>query len=184
MRPALRAVGFVLSAILCGCTFSPPPPNDTVHEPKIMRSVLSELYCAVKFLRQRDTLNPQLPLGPNSAKSDVYRANFIPADEYWVAEIDIALKTDAEASASPSFTLISPINSGTQLLPGRTPGSYNVAVGGDFDQTSTLQREDKTYVDINLLMQHWAPPDLVAAQHDPLQFVLAGPVDCERSSEG
>jgi len=149
-----------------------------------MRGVLSELYCAVRFLRQRDPLNPKSPLDPDSPNSEVYRANFIPADEYWVAEVDLQLKTDAEASASPSFTLIGPINSGIGLLPGRTPGSYNAAVGGMFDQTATLQRDEKIYVDINLLMQHWAPPNREAFRKTPKQFILADPVDCEHPSEG
>jgi hypothetical protein len=184
MRLALRVAGAALSAALCGCTSSPPAPNDTVHEPKIMRGVLSELYCAVKFLRQRDPLNPQFPLDPSSPNSEVYRANFIPADEYWIAEIDLQLKTDAEASANPSFTLIGPVNSGVGLLPGRTPGSYNAAIGGEFDQTSTLQREEKMYVDINLLMQHWAPPNQEAFRKNPYQFVLADPVDCQHPTDG
>ena len=184
MRLALRAAGAAFAAALCSCTSSPPPPNDAVHEPKIMRGVLSELYCAVKFLRQRDPLNPQLPLDPSSPNSAVYRANFIPADEYWVAEVDLQLKTDAEASASPSFTLISPVNSGVGLLPGRTPGSYNAAVGGEFDQTSTLQRDEKTYVDINLLMEHWAPPSQEAFRKNPNQFILAEPIDCQHPTTG
>jgi len=184
MRLALRATGVAFSIILSGCSFSPPQPNDAVHEPKIMRAVLSELYCAVKFLRQRDPQNPQLPLNAYSPGSDVYRADFLPFDEYWVALIDIALKTDLEGSTQPEFTLISPINPGSQVLPGRTPGSYNVAAGAGYDNTATTSRDSKSYVDINLLMQHWAPPTVEAARKNPNQYILAEPVDCDRPNEG
>jgi hypothetical protein len=184
MRLALRAIGVGLSISLCGCSFSPPQPNDAVHEPKIMRGVLTELYCAVRFLRQRDTQDPRMPLTPMSAQSDVYKADFLPFDEYWVALIDVGLKTDLEGMALPEVTLISPVNPGAQLLPGRTPGSYNVAAGASYDNTATTNRDSKAYVDINLLMQHWAPPTIEQARKNPNQYILSEPVDCTRPSEG
>jgi hypothetical protein len=190
MRLALRAANIAASVALCGCAFSPPLPNDTVFEPKITRAVLSELYCAVKFLRQQKPLEPDVPLEPYLATSELYRANFFPYDEYWVGAVDLQLKTGFQASASPELTLLGPINSANRLLTGRTPGSYNLAAGGTYDSTATTQRDDKFYVDINLLMQHWAPPTWEEARSNEAappkqkQYILAEPVDCERPNEG
>jgi hypothetical protein len=189
MRLALRAANIAAAIGLCGCAFSPPVPNDTVFEPKITRAVLSELYCAIKFLRQRGPVNPRMPLGPDSVGSEVYAANFFPYDEYWVGAVDLQLKTDFQASASPEVTLIGPINSASRLLTGRTPGSYGVAAGGTYDSTATTQRDNKFYVDINLLMQHWAPPTWEEARRNEgpdskKQYILAEPVDCEHPNEG
>jgi len=50
----LRATVLAAATILCGCAFSPPAPNDTVHEKDIMRSVLNELYCSILYLRGQD----------------------------------------------------------------------------------------------------------------------------------
>jgi hypothetical protein len=188
MRLALRAANLAAVIGLCGCAFSPPLPNDTVFEPKIMRAVLTELYCAVKYLRQQNPMDPREPL-PNSKDSEIYNAHFFPFDEYWIAAVDMQLKTDFQASASPELTLIGPINSVSRLLTGRTPGSYNLAAGGTYDSTATTSRDDKAYIDINLLMQHWAPPTWEEARKNELpksekKYILSEPVDCQHPNEG
>jgi hypothetical protein len=184
MRLALRAISLSLPILISGCGFMPPAPNDTVHEPRIVRGVLSELYCAVKFLRQRDPLDPRRPLSAASEESDVYKADFLPFDEYWVALIDVHLKTDIEGMATPEFSLLGPLNPANQLLPGRTPGTFNVAAGGTFDNTRTTDREDKFYISINLLMRHWAPPDRYHAIHNRNEYILSDPIDCDHPNEG
>jgi hypothetical protein len=131
----MRLCPTVLLAALfvASCSSSPPTPNPSVNEREIVGSILQELCAAVLNLRGK---NP----------------THFAADEGWMAAIETNLKTDVEASASPSATLLGPIIPGLLVPKGATAGSYNLAAGGTIDQTATTLRDDKHYIIVELLL--------------------------------
>jgi len=99
---------------------------------------------------------------PRPTPAEIAAARFFPDTEYWIAAIDVLLKTDLEGAANPELTLLGPISPLTSVLPGRTAGTYNVAAGAQADQTATTQRDNKFFVDITLLMTRWPKPNCSA----------------------
>ncbi len=123
----------LLTLFVAGCSSSPPTPNPSVNEREIVGSILQELCAAVLNLRRTDPTH-------------------FPANEGWMGAIETSLKTDMEASASPSATLLGPIVPGVLVAKGATAGSYNLAAGGSIDQTATALRDDKHYILLELLL--------------------------------
>jgi hypothetical protein len=145
MRIIILCIGFALF-VLAGCTSTPPKPNPTVVEREIVKSVLKELCVAV--------LNIQ---GGYAAGDPNLVREHLKANDGWIAEIETNLKTDEEASANPSATLVGPIIPGLLVPKGGTAGSYNLAAGGTIDQTATTLRDNKHYLVVQSLL---ADPEL------------------------
>jgi hypothetical protein len=137
---------------LVGCTTSPPTPNATVSVTTISYSILAELYCAVKDLKDKDFQDGYRPFTDS---------------EKWLATIDLFLSTAIDGSASPSVSVIGPFNLAKSLLPtvAANQNSFTGAVGASFDQTRTNLREYKVYIFIPYLLNSkseekgWIGPD-------------------------
>jgi hypothetical protein len=137
MRNSLRILSLAAFAValffLASCTTYPPRPNAKVSVPIIADSVLNELNCAVRDLRD---WNKTYAFNPN---------------DDWTALVDLSLQASIEGSVSPSISLLGPFNSVKATSSGATVGSYTAAFGASFDQTRTSLRDYKFYVDINKL---------------------------------
>jgi hypothetical protein len=138
----LRSVALLLTFILAGCATTPPRPNPSVVEREIVKSVLQEVCAAViniQGLRAK---------GDPAAGNEHFTAN-----NGWMAAIETSLKTDVEASGSPSFTLLGPFLPAQLVGKGGTAGSYNASVGGTLDQTASVLRDDKRYIVLDTLLK-------------------------------
>jgi hypothetical protein len=127
----------------CGLRIISPRPNPSVVEREIIGNVLSELCRAV--------INIQGLANQKDPDPAAVLNHFDPQDG-WLALIETSLRTDLEGNASPSTTLLGPIIPNALVPKGGTTGSYNIGVGGSFDQTNTTLRDDKRYVVLATLM--------------------------------
>jgi hypothetical protein len=126
---------------LGGCSASPPQPNPTVVEREVVKSILKELCVSVLRIQ-----------GGFAAGDPNLQHEHLAANDGWIAAIETSLKTDEEASANPSATLLGPIIPGGLVPKGATAGTYNAAVGGTIDQTATTLRDNKHYLVIQSLL--------------------------------
>jgi len=130
-RFALGAIAGL--CLLAGCTTDLPRPNATVNVGAITYAILTELYCASIEL-------PGVAGNPSIASGD-----------NWVAEIDMNLSAQIEASANPVVSLLGPFNLARAVPGGGTVGSFTAAFSGGVDQTRTNLREYKIYINLKTL---------------------------------
>ncbi|MGP0093059.1 MAG: hypothetical protein ACLPKB_24420 [Xanthobacteraceae bacterium] len=137
----MRVLAIILfsSLVVGGCASVPPGPNPNVIEREIVKSSLSELCAAVLNIKG---------MNKDPKEADKYFSS----NDGWIASIETSLRTDAEASVSPSVTLVGPVIPGLLIPKGGTAGSYNVAAGGTIDSTATSLRDAKHYLVLESLL--------------------------------